>query len=235
MTAGTAHPTATAATAPPSRTGRLLTAGAVAGPLFIAVALLQAVTRDGFDWSRHPTSMLALGDFGWIQVTNFAVAAALFFTAAIGIRHTLRGRPGGKWAPRLVGTFAVALLIAGVFPTDAGMGFPAGAPEGFPDLSWHGMVHALGPTVGINALFVSFFVLARHFRRTRQVAWAGASVLVGVVCIGLGLTVNLTGTGEIGNEFNFLPLWFAMMTGWSWISLLCWKLRRDLSADGRRG
>lgn len=95
-----------------------------------------------------------------------------------------------------------------------------------------GTADALGPTVGINSLFVSFFVLARHFTRTRQVGWAGASVLAGVLCIGLGLSVNPTGTGEIGDEFNFLPLWFAMMAGWSWISLLCWKLHRDLSSAG---
>lgn len=213
-------------------TSALLAAGAVAGPLFIVVALLQALTRDGFDWSRHPTSMLALGDLGWIQVVNFVVAAALFFTSAVGMRRTLRGRPGGTWGPVLVATFSVALLIAGVFPTDAGMSFPPGAPEGFPEFSWHGIVHAAGPTIGINSLFVSFFVFARHFAWSTQLRWTVASVAVGVVCIALGFVVNLTGTGEIGDEFNFLPLWFAMIIGWSYTSLLCWKLRSSLTSSG---
>ena len=216
-------------------TGRLLTAGAVAGPLFIAVALAQAFTREGFDWSRHPTSMLALGDLGWIQITNFVVAAALFFASAVGVTRALRGKPGGTWAPILVGTFSVALFTAGVFPTDAGLGFPPGAPEGFPEFSWHGIVHAVGPTIGINSLFVAFFVFARYFARSKQLGWASASVAAGAVCIALGFSVNLTGTGEIGNEFNFLPLWFAMMTGWSYMSLLAWKLRSRLASGGQGG
>lgn len=222
----------------PPATGaeRLLRAGTLAGPLFVVVALVQAFTREGFDWNRHPTSMLALGGLGWIQVTNFVVAAALFLGCAVGIKRVLRGGPAGTWGPILVGTFAVALFIAGVFPTDAGLGFPPGAPEGFPEFSWHGIVHTIGPTIGINSLFVSYFVFARYFFRTRQTGWALASIAVGVTCVILGFSVNLTGAGTLDDPFNFLPLWFAMMTGWSYLSLLCWKLgsepgqrRRDVS------
>lgn len=57
-------------------TARLLTAGTVAGPLFLAVWALQAITRDGFDPDRHPISLLSLGDLGWIQITNFVVTGA---------------------------------------------------------------------------------------------------------------------------------------------------------------
>jgi hypothetical protein len=40
-------------------TRALLASGVVAGPLFVAVALLQALTRDGFDLRRHPLSLLS--------------------------------------------------------------------------------------------------------------------------------------------------------------------------------
>jgi hypothetical protein len=37
-------------------TTRALTCGVVAGPLYIVVVLIQALTRDGFDVTRHPAS-----------------------------------------------------------------------------------------------------------------------------------------------------------------------------------
>lgn len=216
-------------------TKTLLMAGVVAGPLFIVVALIQAFTRPGYDWTRHATSMLALGDLGWIQVANFIIAATGFFLCAIGFRRALRGGPGRVWIPVLVATFSIALLIAGVFPTDAGLSFPPGSPAGFPEFSWHGVIHAVGPTLGINSLFASFFVFARYFARTQQRGWMAASIAVGIVAIALGLSVNFIGTGEIGDEFNFLPLWCAMMTGWSYTSLLAWKIRTEMSREHAAG
>jgi len=210
------------------KTRKLLTAGMIAGPLFIVVALAQAFMREGYDWTKHPTSMLALGDLGWIQITNFVVASILFFACAIGVKRALRDKPGRRWAPILVGTFAVALLIAGIFLTDAGLGFPPGATEKFPEFSWHGIVHSVGPTIGINSLFVSFFVFARYFASIKQHGWMTVSIIVGIVALILGSATSFTGTGELDDPFNFLPLWLAMMTGWSYMSLLAWKLRSGL-------
>ncbi len=50
-----------------SATRRLLACGIVAGPLFLAVILVQAFTREGFDLGRHPISLLSLGDLGWCR------------------------------------------------------------------------------------------------------------------------------------------------------------------------
>ena len=50
---------------PESRiTKSLLGYGVIAGPLYVIVALSQALTRDGFDLSRHAWSSLALGGPG---------------------------------------------------------------------------------------------------------------------------------------------------------------------------
>jgi hypothetical protein len=66
----------------PQLTSKLLMAGIIAGPFFIIVALLQAVTRAGFDLIRHPASLLSLGDLGWIQIANFVITG-LFFIAPV--------------------------------------------------------------------------------------------------------------------------------------------------------
>jgi hypothetical protein len=57
----TVTPAASQQTATPGvshQTARLLTAGIVAGPLFLAVWAPQAFTRHGFDPGRHPLSLL---------------------------------------------------------------------------------------------------------------------------------------------------------------------------------
>ena len=54
---------------PPVRiTKSLLGYGVIAGPLYVVVALAQALTRDGFDLSKHAWSLLANGQLGF-QVT----------------------------------------------------------------------------------------------------------------------------------------------------------------------
>jgi hypothetical protein len=73
-----------------TQSARLLACGTVAGPLFLTVGLIQALTRDGFDLSRHPLSLLSLGDLGWIQIANFIVTGALYVACALGARFVAR-------------------------------------------------------------------------------------------------------------------------------------------------
>lgn len=200
-----------------STTGALLTCGAVAGPLFIFAALVQAFTRPGFELARHPLSLLSVGDLGWIQITNFVVAGLLFAAAAVGMRRVLGGGVGGTWGPLLIGVFGLSLVAGGVFVADPGLGFPPGTPEGPPgQMSWHGILHAVAPVVGFNALVVAFFVLARRFARLRARGWARSSVAIGVAVLALSVWSNVT--------FDFLPLWAAVALGFGWASAISARL-----------
>nr|WP_241825674.1 DUF998 domain-containing protein [Micromonospora sp. CB01531] len=80
----------------------LLAGGIAVGPLFAVVAAAQVLTRDGFDLSRQPLSLLALGQHGWIQIANFVVSGLLALAGAAGLRRALRGGAGGTWGPALV-------------------------------------------------------------------------------------------------------------------------------------
>jgi hypothetical protein len=168
-----------------AQTRRLLTAGIVAGPLFLGTWLAQALTREGFDLTRHPLSLLALGDGGWIQIANFVVTGALFVGCAAGLRRALGAEPGGAWGPRLIGAFGVGLIVAGVFVTDAGAGFPAGAPAGAPVMSWHGLLHELGYLVAMLSWTAAAVVFARRFGvlGQRGAAVATVATIVGVALI----------------------------------------------------
>ena len=76
----TTMPRAAVARAVPTRT--LLAGGIAAGPVFGVVAAAQVLTRDGFDLSRQPLSLLALGELGWIQIANFVVSGLLALAGA---------------------------------------------------------------------------------------------------------------------------------------------------------
>jgi hypothetical membrane protein len=167
-------------------TARMLACGVVAGPLFLVVWLIQALTRDGFDLTNHPLSLLSLGDLGWIQIANFVVAGALYVACAVGMRRALHGGRAGTWGPILVGINGIGLVVSGVFVTDAGAGFPPGAPAGAPEqISWHGILHEVGFILASLSWLAVCVVLVRRFAAGRQWRWvtlcAAAPVTVVVV------------------------------------------------------
>ncbi len=140
------------------RAGQGMVCGVLADPLYLVVGFAQALTRDGFDLTRHPFSALSLGDLGWIQIANFVVCGLLFVAAAIGIRRALREARGGTWGALLIGAMGVGMIAGEVLVADSAFGFPPGAPAGQPDvLSWHGTLHALAFIVA----FLSWTVAIR--------------------------------------------------------------------------
>ena len=86
----------------PKTTRALLACGVVSGPLFTVVAVVQVLTREGFDIRRHAISMLSLGDLGPIQIANFVGTGVLAIACAIGMRRMLRRGRGGTWGPWFV-------------------------------------------------------------------------------------------------------------------------------------
>ncbi|WP_433129871.1 DUF998 domain-containing protein [Micromonospora sp. CA-240977] len=167
-------------------TRALLAGGAAAGPLFLVVAAAQVLTRDGFDLSRQPLSLLALGDLGWIQIANFVLTGLLALAGAVGLRRTLRGEPGGTWGPTLIAVHGLGLVIGGVLVSDPSMGWPAGAPQGAPDtLSWHAVGHGVGAGLAFGSLPIACLVFARTWWRAGQRGWAvfslGSAVAVVVI------------------------------------------------------
>jgi Protein of unknown function (DUF998) len=178
---------------PATRTSRLLACGIVAGPLFLTVGLAQAVTRDGYDLGRHPLSLLSLGDLGWVQIANFVLTGLLFIACAAGMRRALRPGRGGTWGPLLVGGLGAGLVVAGVFVTDAGAGFPPGAPEGAPEMSWHGVLHEVGFALASVGMVAGCLVFARRFAAVAQWGWVGACVATAVSVVVLVAWPDLDG------------------------------------------
>ncbi|MER5267091.1 DUF998 domain-containing protein [Actinosynnema sp. NPDC002837] len=206
--------TSTGAGARTQTTRLLLGCGVLAGPLYLVTGFAQAFTREGFDPTRHPFSFLSLGEGGWLQIANFVLTGLLFLAAAVGAHRT---GAVGRWAPVLIGVFAVGMVGGGVFVADPAFGFPAGAPEGqAAALSWHGVLHGVAFFLAFPALVASFFVLARKLTGP----WARASVVAGVL--------SLAPMPFLGTGFGTVLLYGGAVVGWLWASALAAKLRSGI-------
>jgi hypothetical protein len=191
---------------------QLLTCGVAAGALFIGLNTLQILTRPGFDLRRLAISVLALGDFGWLQVSNFILSGLLTIVFAVGVRRTLKGGRAGTFAPILIAANGLALIIGGLFTTDAGLGFPPGAPDAIPDpLSWHAQIHSFSFFLAVISIVLASLVLARRFaglRRWRWVAFCAVAAAAMPALIAYGMT-NLS---IVGVAFFAMAI---VMSGWN--------------------
>src|SRR5437762_798748 len=161
-------------------TRSLLRYGVVAGPLYVVVALTQALTRDGFDLTRHAWSLLSNGSLGWIQITNFVLTGLMTVAAAAGLRRALAPGRARTWVPLLLGAYGASLVGAGIFRADQAQGFPVGTPE-TTAISWHGMAHFAIGGIGFLCLIVACFVLGGRFARDGRTGLAWFSRITGTV------------------------------------------------------
>ena len=174
------HPTSGTAAA---RTRRLRACGAAAGPLFVAAAVVQALTRPGFNLTRNALSLLDDGSLGWIQAANFIVTGLLLIAAAAGLRRALSDGPGSRWAPRLLAITGSGLIGGGIFHPDPSGGFPPGTPQDASAISsWHGVLHQVSGSIAFLALIIFCFVAARRYRACGRRAAAACSAAAGVLC-----------------------------------------------------
>ena len=198
-------------------TRALVTAGALAGPLFVVVGLVQVVTREGFDLTRHPLSLLSLGDRGWVQIANFVIAGVLMLAFAVGARRSLGDGPGRVWAPVLFALYGIGLVLGGAFTADPAMGFPVGTPDGYPtEWTFHGGVHAFAAPLAFLALVAVTFVVAHRLRWEGRQAAAAWSRVIGVLCLVLCIPFGPAASMRL---FVGVALGFAWITAYG-ISLL---------------
>src|SRR2546423_3346612 len=154
-----------------SLTRILLFCGAIAGPLFILIVLIQDYARPGFDPRLQPLSLLSLGDWGWVQIVNFVLAGVLNLLYAVGLWRRLHPGRAGTWGPILIGAYGLGLILVGIFTTDPSNGFPPGVTAATHP-SWHGAIHALGGLFVFVMLSAALAVFVRLFLARKGRWWA---------------------------------------------------------------
>jgi Protein of unknown function (DUF998) len=203
------------------RTRRLLTCGAVAGPLFVSTFLVEGAMRAGYDPLRHPVSSLALGPGGWRQVANFGVTGLLYLGFAAGLTQVDEPPQRSRSGPLLIGAAAVGLLGSAAFATDPVGGYPPGTPADRPGYTRAGALHDLfaGPTfLGLPAAQLAY---AWRFHRAGERKWAAYSassavaMLVGVARANAGFSQDPRFV-RLGGLFQRVTV----ITGFGWLTAL---------------
>ncbi|MEU4426477.1 DUF998 domain-containing protein [Actinoplanes sp. NPDC024001] len=189
------------------RTRTLLTAGIVAGPLYVLVSLIEIAVRDGFDPSRHAWSMLANGPFGWVHSLTLIVSGLLVMAGAAGL-----SRAASRAVGVLIGLYGLGMVGSGFFAADPGRGFPAGTPEEVP-VSWHGGLHFLLGGIGFLGLVAACLLLGRHLRGRLALFSYATGVLFFAAFAALA-----AGGGSAWSLFGFTG---AVILASAWLSTVC--------------
>ena len=207
-------------------TKSLLGYGVLAGPFYVVVSLAQALTRDGFDLTRHAWSLLSNGALGWIQITNFVLTGLMVLAAAAGLHRALAGGPGSRWVPRLVGVYGASLVAAGALRADPATGFPPGTPGGPGTVSWHGIGHLAAGAAGFLCVIAASFVLARRYARAGERGWAWYSRGSGVLFLAAFAGIA-SGNGAPALTLGFVA---GVVVIWGWLATVSIRLYRTLPA-----
>ena len=208
---------------------RALLACGVTGPiLFILVFLVEEATRPGYNLSQTFVSLLALGPNGWVQTANFLVCGVLVLAFVVGLRRVIAGSPASVAGVIFLGLYALALIIAGIFTTDPGQGYPPGA-HALSNPTAHGAVHALAGLF----VFVTLTIAAISFttRFARLEGWRGWTIysgLTAIIVFGF-FFVSVAPTGGPAGLFQRV----AITVGWVWVAALAGRMLRDTQAARR--
>jgi hypothetical protein len=190
-------------------------AAMIAGPLFLSVVavltLLELDFMHGLGWGfvsddQVPwPSGLVLGDYGAVQVANFAVAGALLASFAWGFRRELPTTRLGRVAGLLPLVIAVGLVVS-AFPTDR-----ATVATESPN-TWHGWLHVLGfVTIALTSLVAPIVVALALRGNARWRGFPALSVAVVVLEAILFFPLDFLGDPAFVGFMVVLFGWFAAL------------------------
>jgi hypothetical protein len=208
---------------------RLLLAGATGVAAFVALFLVEGVTRPGYSPWRHAVSQLSLGPFGWVNVAGLLLVGGALLAFAAGLRRALPTGTGSTWAPRLLRVVGVCFLLLAAFPDDPGLGYPPATPA---TQSLPGLVHGLAATVAFGCLSAACLVMARRF--AADPVWRGwrryslvSGVLVAVGYLAAAVATGLDRAGVLPNAPGGLIQRVMIIGGFAWVVLLAARLLRQ--------
>lgn len=195
-------------------TRSLLGWGVVAGPFYVVVGLVLALTRPGFDLTHHALSLLTLGDLGWLQRTNLILTGLMAIVAALGIIRAVRNGRGLAMEVLTI-VYGGGLILSAIFAPDPVEGFPPGSTGGEFGLS--GILHLLFGALGFVAIAAAAFAHAGWSRSIGAKGRATVSLVLG----GLVLVGFVGGAALATTAVGVALLWVAVLAQFTWLALAC--------------
>lgn len=189
-----------------------LSCGMLVGPLYLVVGVVQGLLRPGFSFARHPLSVLANGDYGWVQTANFALSGLMVVAAAHGVARA--AGIGARATSRALGIFGLGVALAASFRADPVDGFPVGTPLGPPTgITTIGLLHFVVSALAFTSFGVSALLAARMLARRGERAVSRLSLASGLVML-LGFF------GGFAFPSPVVGIWISVVTGWAWLAVL---------------
>ena len=195
-------------------TRSLLGWGVVAGPFYVVVGVVLALTRPGFDLSRHALSLLTLGDLGWFQRANLVLTGCMVLAAGLGVIRAIRsGR--GLAIGALVLVDGAALVLSAIFIPDPAGNFPPGVPGG--EVTASGVLHLVFGALGFVAMAGAALA---HSAWSRGIGARGRAIVA--LLLGAVILVGFfAGAALSSGPAGVALIWLAVLAQWAWLGLAC--------------
>ncbi len=211
----------------------LLDCGVVAGPVFVATAMVEGAVREGYRPLRHPMSSLALGRRGWVQSTNFAVAGTLYCAFTAGLLRTTRQKNPSRGGAVLIGAVAGSLLGSAIFTTDPVSGYPPGSPDTPVQPSRAGRLHDLVSVPVFLGLPLAAATYGFAFGKRGDRGWAlySAGTCATMLASFAGATAGF-GQARKFVDFGGLYQRMSVIIGLGWLTALAMRAVRKSPSTG---
>lgn len=173
----------------------------VATVLFLVVATIQGIVREGYDSWHQAVSALSLGPRGWIQAISFVVLGAVVVTTAPAWRQILAGGKGAVAYPTLTAILGLSFIAAGFVPQDPAPGYdPAGLALEAPTVM--GLAHLAIAGVAAACSVAGLFVMAARFAGDDNwrgwAAYSRVMALLMIVCVAIYGVWSTSASGFAG-------------------------------------
>jgi hypothetical membrane protein len=160
---------------------------------FVVTFLLNDALWPDYDPMHDSVSEAAIGPGGWVQIASFIFSGLLITASSFALSRAVNRRTG-----RLVRTFGVGLVLAGVFVSD---------PVPHDHATSHGTAHTIVSIIVFTSLVLACFAAA-GWRPDR--VWRWYCIATGVAVVAL-----FVGSGGVG-------IWqrLTIAVGWAWLIVL---------------
>jgi Protein of unknown function (DUF998) len=211
-------------------TRRLLACGALAGPSFVTMFMVEGARRPGYDPVRHPVSSLALGPGGWQQTANFLVAGALYVAGAVGMARDRRASAGSAVGPVFIGAAGAGMIGSGAFLTDPVSGYPPGTPDAPPRPTRSGVIHDLSAIPTFLGLPAAQLAFARSFRQAGCRGWAAYSA-ASAGLIGVNFVLASAAFGQAPRLVRYGGVFqrLSVSAGFAWLTAIFLRAQRAIT------
>ncbi len=192
----------------------LLLCGVVAGPIYVAVTLIQAFTREGFDITQHRFTQLTAGEFGWVHQTNMILVGLFTLFGAVGMRRVLAPGRSMFGGPIWVALLGIAYAFGGLLTANPVVDMPPGTTVEMVQSTFEGQIQ--NASRGISTLFLIIASLARSFGffQTGERRWALiTATLIPISFAALTVLGYLLGGNPVALAFLATPwIWLTTVT-----------------------